>query len=240
MNRKIIAMIPARVGSERLKLKNLALINDKPLIFYAIQAARNSGLFDEIVLNSDSNIFEKISKRYNINFYLRPKNLGSSDTKSDDVVADFMKQYNPEDIVVWVNTVNPFHSAQNITEVITYFIKNNLDSLITVEEKQVHTNFQNKPLNYKIEEPFDKTQDLEKVQPFVYSLMMWRVSTFISHYKKNGFALFSGKFGVYKVDGLLTIKIKTEKDLLLADKIMRSMESNRELNILKYDKLVEK
>ena len=93
MKGKIIAMIPARVGSERLKMKNLALINDKPLIYYSIKAAKKSCVFDNIVLNSDSLIFEKIAKRYLIDFYLRPKELGSSQTRSDDVVADFMKTY---------------------------------------------------------------------------------------------------------------------------------------------------
>ena len=37
MKTRIIAMIPARVGSERLKMKNLALINGKPLIYYSIK-----------------------------------------------------------------------------------------------------------------------------------------------------------------------------------------------------------
>ena len=50
----IYAMIPARIGSTRLKMKNLALINGKPLIYYAIQAAKDSGVFDKIVLNSEN------------------------------------------------------------------------------------------------------------------------------------------------------------------------------------------
>ena len=41
MKKKFIAMIPARIGSTRLKYKNLALINNKPLIYYAINAAKN-------------------------------------------------------------------------------------------------------------------------------------------------------------------------------------------------------
>ena len=53
MNNKFIAMIPARIGSTRLKYKNLALINGKPLIYYAINAAKNSKMFNKIVLNSD-------------------------------------------------------------------------------------------------------------------------------------------------------------------------------------------
>ncbi len=239
MKGNIIAMIPARVGSERLKMKNLALINDKPLIYYSIQAAKKSGVFDKIVLNSDSLIFEKIAKRYDIDFYLRPKHLGSSETRSDDVVADFMKSYNSNDTVVWVNTVNPFQSSQTISEVINYFFENNLDSLMTVEEKQVHVNYQNKPLNYKPEEPFYKTQDIEPVQPFVYSIMMWNVDSFLSQFKKNGYALFSGKFGSFQVSGLITIKIKTEGDLLFADKIMRGIDKSKELDVLKYDEIVK-
>ncbi len=239
MTGKTIAMIPARVGSERLKMKNLALINGKPLIYYSIKAAKDSGVFDKVVLNSDSKIFEKIARRYDIEFYLRPHNLGSSETKSDDVVADFMKLYNPEDIIVWVNTVNPFQSAHIICKVVDHFLCNDLDSLMTVEEKQVHVNFKNQPLNYKFDEPFFKTQDIQPVQPFVYSVMMWRVSSFLSQFKKNGYALFCGKFGSFTVGGLITIKIKTEQDLLFADKIMRGISKSKELDVLEYDEIVE-
>jgi CMP-N-acetylneuraminic acid synthetase len=59
-NKKIVAMIPARIGSERLKKKNLALVDNKPLIFYSINAAIKSKIFDEIYINSDDLIFEDI------------------------------------------------------------------------------------------------------------------------------------------------------------------------------------
>ena len=56
-------MIPARIGSERLKKKNLALIGKKPLIQYSIEAAKNAKIFDDIYINSDSVIFSKIAKK---------------------------------------------------------------------------------------------------------------------------------------------------------------------------------
>ncbi len=76
MNKKvsITAMIPARIGSTRLKMKNLALINGKPLISYATEAAKASGVFNEIVLNSDNEVFADIAKRYGVGFYLRSQN----------------------------------------------------------------------------------------------------------------------------------------------------------------------
>ena len=52
MRQKICAMIPARIGSQRLKYKNLALINNKPMIYYAIKAAKKSQCFDKIFINS--------------------------------------------------------------------------------------------------------------------------------------------------------------------------------------------
>ena len=55
----IYAMIPARAGSERLKIKNLSLLDGKPLISYSILAAKDSGIFNKIIINSDNDSFLK-------------------------------------------------------------------------------------------------------------------------------------------------------------------------------------
>ena len=59
---KITAMIPARIGSERLKYKNLRLLAGKR-INYAIDAAKASKVFDDIFINSDEVIFDEIAKK---------------------------------------------------------------------------------------------------------------------------------------------------------------------------------
>ena len=61
---KIVAMIPARIGSQRLKFKNLALLNKKPLISYAIQKAKKSKIFSDIYINSDADIFKNIGSPF--------------------------------------------------------------------------------------------------------------------------------------------------------------------------------
>ena len=116
-------MIPARIGSERLKFKNLALVNNRPLIYYSINTAKKSKIFTDIFINSDNKIFEKISKRYFTNFYLIKKKLGSSNTKSDDVVYDFLKNIEC-DILVWVNPISPLLLEDDIKKTVKYFIKN--------------------------------------------------------------------------------------------------------------------
>ena len=66
---KVIAMIPARLGSKRVKNKNLRLLGNKPLISHVIETAKDSNIFDDIYINSESEIFENIANQYNIKFY---------------------------------------------------------------------------------------------------------------------------------------------------------------------------
>lgn len=222
---KIIAMIPARMGSTRLKRKNLSLINGKPMIAYAIEAAKAAGVFDQIIVNSEHPDFSQIAQKYGVDFYQRPEALGSSTTKSDDVVFDFMEK-NPGDITVWVNSIAPLQTSSEIKNVVEYFLKNQLDSLITTALEQVHCLFDGKPLNFKQNEIFAQTQDLTPIERFVYSIMMWRNECFQSEYQKTGHSIFCGKFGSYPVSRLSSLLVKTEEDYLLIDAIARGLESN--------------
>ncbi len=104
-----------------------------------LEPAKKSKIFDKIVLNSDSDLFRPISKRYNIDFYLRPKRMGNSQIKSDDVVNDFIEKYPNFDIAVWVNPIAPLQDEHDLKKIVRYFLKKKLDSLITTEKKQVHT-----------------------------------------------------------------------------------------------------
>ncbi|HFQ81524.1 MAG TPA: hypothetical protein ENK33_09165 [Desulfobacterales bacterium] len=229
-----IAMIPARIGSTRLPMKNLALIDGRPLISYAIQAAKNSGVFDRIIINADASIFAKIAERYGVEFYLRPTELGSSITKSDDVVIDFMRKY-PSDILAWVNPTSPLQTGEEVREIVNYFNDQILDTLITVNNAQVHANFAGRPLNYVTDELFAQTQDLMPVELFVYSVMMWRSAPFIKDYTQNGHAFFVGKTGFFPVSRDSAIIIKRQEDLHLAEFIMKARKTGK--TKLEYDQL---
>ena len=231
----IVAMIPARVGSERLKMKNLALLDGHPLISYAIEAAKSSGVFNRIILNSDGAIFKTIAERYGIECYIRPEKLGSSDTKSDDVVFDFMQQYQ-SDIVAWVNPISPLQTGEEVRSVIEHFIEQELDSLITVADQQVHCVYQDEPINFGVNEIFAKTQDLTPVQPFVYSIMMWRTKTFMEAFGRQGYALLCGKLGYFPVSKKSSVIIKTDEDLIIAESIIKATRQGMEYEV-QYDLL---
>ena len=220
MSEKIYAMIPARVGSTRLAMKNLALIDGKPMIYYAINSAKKAGVFEKIIVNSDHHLFSEIATRFNVDFYLRPKELGFSNTKSDDVVFNFINSFKEADYLVWVNPIAPFQTSTEIKNAVNYFINNNLDSLITAEDKQVHCIFEDKPVNYQKESLFAQTQDLIPVKTFAYSVMMWRSKRFVKEYSSIGRAFFCGKFGTFPVSKKTAWKVNYAEDVLLADEVM--------------------
>ena len=236
MSNVIYAMVPARAGSERLKLKNLSLLAGKPLIAHSIWAAKESQIFNKIYINSDEILFKKLSDDYGIDFYLRPRDLGGSKITSDEVVLDFIKK-NKCDILVWVNPISPLQTAQEIRNIVNYFVDNKLNSLITVLDQQAHCLVDDKPINFKLNEKFKKTQDLKPIQQMVYSIMMWKCSTFIKEMEINGHAILHGEIGYYPVGRLSGLIVKTAEDLNLINYIMSSNIDNNSL--VKYHPLAE-
>jgi CMP-N-acetylneuraminic acid synthetase len=215
-----VAMIPARIGSTRLRMKNLALIAGKPMIVWAIEAAVGSGAFDRVVVNADHALFGEIARRCGVEFYLRHEALGGSATKSDDVVADFMNAH-PAEAIAWVNPIAPLQPADEVRAIVDHFRDEALDSLITVDRKQVHCLYGDTPVNFSFDGKFAQTQELTPVLPFVYSVMMWRCAPFLADMRARGYAFFCGKFGAYPVGRLSSLIVKNDGDLLICDAIAR-------------------
>ncbi len=236
MSRPVInAMIPARAGSERLKIKNLRLLRGRPVISYTIEASKAAGVFDSIQVNSEHPVFGVVAERYGVGFHHRPAHLSTSEAKSDDVAAEYMRAV-PGDVLVWVNPIAPLQPAEEIRRVVEHFVAEGYDSLITVKDEQVHCVYQGRPVNFSLEGLFAKTQDLIPVQSMVYSLMMWRTDHFLAHYETHGYALMSGRVGYYPVLPRSCIILKYEHDLRTAESFLAADEGEL---VPEYDPLVE-
>lgn len=89
-----ICLIPARIGSKRIKEKNIKNFFGKPLISFAIKNAQKSKLFDKIIISTDSLKIAKISKKYGGEIpFLRSKKLANDKAKDKEVLSDFLKKY---------------------------------------------------------------------------------------------------------------------------------------------------
>ena len=73
---KRLLIIPARGGSKRIKDKNIKKFKNKPIIYYTIENAKSSRLFDKIHVSTDSKKISKIVRKKNIKIeFMRPKSL---------------------------------------------------------------------------------------------------------------------------------------------------------------------
>lgn len=93
MNKKCIAIIPARGGSKRIPRKNIKKFHGKPLIAYSIELALSANLFDRIVVSTEDEEIAEIAKQYGAETpFMRPKNL-ADDFTGIEAVRDHAVQY---------------------------------------------------------------------------------------------------------------------------------------------------
>ena len=59
-----VAVIPARGGSKRIPNKNIRSFAGIPIINYSIEAARNSGCFDRVVVSTDDDVIAEVARAY--------------------------------------------------------------------------------------------------------------------------------------------------------------------------------
>ena len=218
----INAFIGCRLGSTRVKFKNLSLIDKKPLFTYLTNSALESSKIDNLFLNTDSKYIVDVAKeiyKNKLNYYIRPSHLGSSKAKLDDFVYDFMINF-PSEITIFFNPCCLFLKAETIDKAIEYFIKNNLDSLCASKVAQTLCFLNNKPLNFSFENSQPRTQDLEPIHCQTCAFFIWKTKTFINAYKKTSAGNFCGKFESYGLSTLEAIDIDTEDDFLIAENIL--------------------
>ncbi len=77
-----LAIIPARSGSKGLPDKNIKNLCGKPLMAYSIEAALSSGIFEEVMVSTDSEKYAEIARSFGANVPFLRSEATSSDTAS--------------------------------------------------------------------------------------------------------------------------------------------------------------
>lgn len=150
---KFIALIPAREGSKRIKNKNFKTFLGKPLIYWTIDFALNSKVFENIFITTDSKIYSGlIKKKYKkkINVIIRPKNISRDKSSSFSFINHFIKNkkriLNKEDCIVLLQPTTPYRKKSTLINLINIFRKFSLNSLICIH-KTLKKNTVSKNLN---------------------------------------------------------------------------------------------
>lgn len=140
----IVALIPARSGSKRVPHKNIKFLDGHPLIAYSIAAAQQSGIFDAVIVSTDSDDYARIARHYDAEVpFLRPMEL-ASDTSPDFEWVDFtlrkLRNSGREfDCFSILRPTSPFRLPSTINRAWQEFTADSaVDSLRAVEKCKQH------------------------------------------------------------------------------------------------------
>lgn len=129
---KILAVIPARAGSKGIPNKNIRLVNGKPLIWYAINNAKNCKYITDIIVSTDSKEVEIISKQMGVETKWRSEDLCKDDVTLDAVIFDAIPKDKKYDYIVTMQPTSPTLNYYTLDKAIEYTKKNKLDTVISV------------------------------------------------------------------------------------------------------------
>ena len=224
---KTICMIPARLGSKRVIKKNLRLIDGKPLISYVLEVVKNCQVFDDIYLNSESDIFGEISAEYGVKFYKRPEQYSTDQSTNDEFALDFMINIDG-DILIQILPTSPLISETEIVKFVQEMVNKNHDTLISVEHKQIACVYKSEPLNFDRLKVNPPSQNMEPIMAYATVLMGWKYDVFKTNMEKYGSAYHGGdgEIGYFELRGLSTIDIDREEDFQLIENIILSQSKH--------------
>ena len=223
--KKILAIIPARSGSKRIKNKNIIKFKGEPMIAKTLKIAKKCSLIDKVIISTDSKKILNLSKKYGVQTpFLRNSAFDDKSSVQDATIAALKqaeRYYTNFDIVIQLMPNCPNRKLKTLNSSIKHFFKSKKKSQISFFEygfanpwwahKIKNKNI--KPISRK--NIFTRSQDLEKLYCPTGSIWISYVDTLKKHK-----TFYSPNFGYFLMNFNEAIDIDTYEDLALAKKIL--------------------
>lgn len=139
-NKKILGLITARGGSRSIPKKNIAILAGKPLLWYTINAVRNSALLTRAIVSTDDEEIAKLATTHGAEVpFMRPNALAQDDTPHLPVVQhalQWLKDNQGEefDYVMILQPTSPLRAAEDIDAAIRKAVDTDADSVMSKVE----------------------------------------------------------------------------------------------------------
>ena len=132
-----IAMITARGGSKRIPRKNIKEFCGKPILAYSIEAALNSGVFDEVTISTEDDEIASIAQQYGATFpFRRSEEMAGDHAMTIDVMLEVVNEYKKRGIepesVCCIYPTAPFITADKLRKANDLFENCGADAVIPV------------------------------------------------------------------------------------------------------------
>jgi len=208
-------MVPARMGSQRLRQKNLMPLRGVPLIAHAIRKCREAGAFDEIWVNSEHEDFARLAAEEGVGFHRRPEALANHSATSEQFVTEFLETH-PCEFVFQVHSIAPLLTTKDLAAFVAEMRTGRHDALLSVVDEPLEAFYDGKPVNFSLQRKTN-SQDLKPVRRITWAVTAWRRETFLAAAAAGACATYAGRVGLFSVNRLAGHVIKTAEDLAMAE-----------------------
>jgi CMP-N,N'-diacetyllegionaminic acid synthase len=125
---RVIGVVPARGGSQRLPGKNLLPLLGKPLILYTLEKALEATTLDRVVVSTDDDEIARVGRTFGAEVIARPPDLATADAAIDDALRHVVERLRTEerfvaDMIVSMQANNPVRRKGEIDEVVRRLIE---------------------------------------------------------------------------------------------------------------------
>ena len=216
-----VAIITARGGSKRIPKKNIREFCGKPIMAYSIEAAKESGLFDEVMVSTDDEEIAGIAQRYGatVPFMRSAETSGDYATTADvlyEVLDAYKKCGRKFEWMCCIYPTAPFVTAQKLRKAFAYLQEHNADALFPVVKfsfpPQRCVLIENGFLKYKWPENVRaRSQDLEPLYHDAGQFYFWRVDKFSEGMIENTVPFILDDLEVQDIDNLEDWKLAEMK-----------------------------
>lgn len=212
---KVVALVPIKLNSERVKEKNLRPFYDgKPLVQFIFESLIACKNIDEVyVYCSNDRIKDYLIE--GIKFLKRPEFLDLNSSNCNDIIQEFIKEVNADYYVVSHATA-PFTKPESIDKCIDKVINSkDYDSAFTVEKIQSFMWVKEKPMNFDIDR-FPRTQDLDPIYMETSGAFVFPKWVFNKYNRRVGVKPY-----LFEVEPIESLDIDTEYDMTVAQALYK-------------------
>lgn len=226
-NYKLIAMIPARMGSKRIPKKNLRYLGDKPLIQYPIDLALQISEFESVWVNTESEALGAAVEKLGAKFHKRPEALANDQATNREFTYDFLQRHSC-DYVVMLNTTSPLLRLDTAQRFVHFVQTNDYDTILSTVSEKAESFYEGRPLNFSVEEKIN-SQFLSPIEIMVWAMTAWKRETFMRLQEKGKCPVFGGKLGTFTIPKDESCDLDTEEDWRIAEgnMVARSLGEKR-------------
>ena len=137
MSARRVAVITARGGSKRIPRKNIKPFLGKPIIAYSIEAALQTGLFDEVMVSTDDEEIADVAKKYGAKVpFMRSEKTSNDFATTAEVMTEVMETYeqngNHFDYVCCIYPTAPFITSEVLAQTMKLLEEGDSDCVIPV------------------------------------------------------------------------------------------------------------